>query len=179
MKIPKTFASVVLLAVAMMIFSTDMTAQTLSVKVGAGDEKEKKEETKEKVVEKVVEKSGPSVEQELKKLFGFKSETSLTGPRVENIGKYFLDKYTGEVTMVGFHRNEPVRWRILRENVPEDVIEEDILVNYQLIKFGTGDNDILLVNLNTGAMWRIDFKGLSFSSKNIRLKYMPMVDTQW
>ena len=119
------------------------------------------------------------MEQELKKLFGLKSETSLTGPRVENIGKYFLDKHTGEVTVVGYHRNEPVRWRILRDNVTEDVANEDQLVNYQLIKFGTGDNDIVLVNVNTGVMWGIDFKGLSFSFRNTRFAYIPMRDTDW
>ena len=161
-----------------MLFSVDVNAQTVSVKVGTGD-KEKKDEPKEKVVEKVVEKSGPSVEQELKKLFGLKSETSLTGPRVENIGKYFLDKYTGEVTVVGYYKNEPVRWRILRDNVPEDVIDEEQLVNYQLIKFGAGDNDIVLVNVNSGIMWGEDFKGLSFSFRNTRFTYIPMRDTEW
>ena len=161
-----------------MLFSVDVNAQTVSMKVGTGD-KEKKDEPKEKVVEKVVEKSGPSVEQELKKLFGLKSETSLTGPRVENIGKYFLDKYTGEVTVVGYYKNEPVRWRILRDNVPEDVIDEEQLVNYQLIKFGTGDNDIVLVNVNSGIMWGVDFKGLSFSFRNTRFTYIPMRDTEW
>ena len=50
-----------------------------------------------------MEKSGPSVEQELKRLFGFKSETSLTGPRVENIGKYFLDKQE----ILGYSRSVP------------------------------------------------------------------------
>ena len=126
-----------------------------------------------------MEKSGPSVEQELKKLFGLKSETSLTGPRVENIGKYFLDKHTGEVTVVGYHKNEPVRWRILRDNVTEDVANEDQLVNYQLIKFGTGDNDIVLVNVNTGVMWGVDFKGLGIGFRNTRFIYIPMRDTEW
>ena len=177
MKISRTLAAAVLLSF-IMLFSVDVNAQTVSVKVGT-DEKEKKEEPKEKVVEKVVEKSGPSVEQELKKLFGLKSETSLTGPRVENIGKYFLDKYTGEVTVVGYYKNEPVRWRILRDNVPEDVINEDQLVNYQLIRFDTGDNDIVLVNVNSGVMWGVDFKGLSFTYKNTRFAYIPMKDTEW
>lgn len=177
MKVSRTIAAAVLLSF-IMLFSIDVNAQTVSVKVGTSD-KEKKEEPKEKVVEKVVEKSGPSVEQELKKLFGLKSETSLTGPKVENIGKYFLDKHTGEVTVVGYHKNEPVRWRILRDNVPEDVANEDQLVNYQLIKFGTGDNDIVLVNVNTGVMWGVDFKGLSFSFRNTRFLYIPMRDTDW
>lgn len=177
MKISRALVATVLLSF-IMLFSVDVNAQTVSMKVGTGD-KEKKDEPKEKVVEKVVEKSGPSVEQELKKLFGLKSETSLTGPRVENIGKYFLDKYTGEVTVVGYYKNEPVRWRILRDNVPEDVIDEEQLVNYQLIKFGTGDNDIVLVNVNSGIMWGVDFKGLSFSFRNTRFTYIPMRDTEW
>lgn len=177
MKISRTLAAAVLLSF-IMLFSVDVNAQTVSVKVGT-DEKEKKDEPKEKVVEKVVEKSGPSVEQELKKLFGLKSETSLTGPRVENIGKYFLDKYTGEVTVVGYYKNEPVRWRILRDNVPEDVIDEDQLVNYQLIRFDTGDDDIVLVNVNSGVMWGVDFKGLSLTYKNTRFAYIPMKDTEW
>ena len=177
MKISRALAAAVLLSF-IMLFSVDVNARTVSVKVGTGD-KEKKDEQKEKVVEKVVEKSGPSVEQELKKLFGLKSETSLTGPRVENIGKYFLDKYTGEVTVVGYYKNEPVRWRILRDNVPEDVIDEELLVNYQLIKFGAGDNDIVLVNVTSGIMWGVDFKGLSFSFRNTRFTYIPMRDTEW
>jgi hypothetical protein len=72
-----------------------------------------------------------------------------------------------------------VRWRILRDNVPEDVIDEDQLVNYQLIKFGTGDNDIVLLNVNSGVMWGVDFKGLSFSFRNTRFTYIPMRDTEW
>ena len=172
MKVSRTIAAAVLLSF-MMLFSIDVNAQTVSVKVGTSDN-EKNDEPKEKVVEKVVEKSGPSVEQELKKLFGLKSETLLTDPRVENIGKYFLDKHTGEVTVVGYYKNEPVRWRILRDNVAEDVVNEDQLVNYQMIKFGTGDNDIVLVNVNTGVMWGVDFKGLSFSFRNTRFAYIPM-----
>ena len=178
MDIKKTIIVIASVMLVMTMFSVDSYAQTVSVKVGTGD-KEKKGEPKEKVVEKVVEKSGHSVEQELKKLFGLKSETSLTGPRVENIGKYFLDKYTGEVTVVGYYKNEPVRWRILRDNVPEDVIDQEQLVNYQLIKFGTGDYDIVLVNVNSGVMWGVDFKGLSFSFRNTRFNYIPMKDTEW
>ena len=178
MKITGTLTAAALLSAIMILFSVDVNAQTVSVKVGT-DDNEKKEETKEKVVEKVVEKPSTSVEQELKKLFGFKSETSLTGPRVENIGKYFLDKYTGEVTAIGYYKNEPVRWRILRDNLPEDVIHEDQPVNYQLIKFGTGDNDIVLVNVNTGVMWAVDFKGFSVSFRNTRFTYIPMKDTEW
>ena len=178
MKITGTLTAAALLSAIMILFSLDVNAQTVSLKVGT-DDKEKKEESKEKVVEKVVEKSGPSVEQELKRLFGFKSETSLAGPRVENIGKYFLDKHTGEVTAIGYHKNEPVRWRVLRDDLPEDLAYEDQLVNYQLIKFGTGDNDIVLVNLNTGIMWKVEFKGLSLSFKNTRFAYIPLKDTEW
>ena len=64
-------------------------------------------------------------------------------------------------------------------DLPEDLSYEDQLVNYQLIKFGTGDNDIVLVNLNTGIMWKVEFKGLSLSFKNTRFSYIPMKDTEW
>ena len=90
-------------------------------------------------MEKVVEKSGPTLEQELKKVFGMKSETSLGGSRIENLGKYFLDKHTGQVSLVTYHRGDPVRWNVLRENVPED---------YQLVRYGDHDDNILLINLN-------------------------------
>ena len=178
MCIKKTVIVTSLVVLAMTMFSVNSYAQTVSVKVG-NDDKEKKEEPKEKVVEKVVEKSTLSVEQELKKLFGQKSETSLTGPRVENIGKFFLDKHTGEVTVMGSHKYEPVRWRILRDNVREDLAYKDQLVNYQLIRFGTGENDIVLMNVNTGAMWALDFKGLGLNYKNARFIYVPMKDTEW
>ena len=56
---------------------------------------------------------------------------------------------TGQVTRVTYQRGEPVRW------------------------------NILLININTGAMWAIDTKGLTFSYKNTRLKYIPAVDTSW
>ena len=81
--------------------------------------------------------------------------------------------------MIGNYKNEPIRWRILRDKLPEDVINEDELVNYQLIKFDTGDNDIVLVNVNTGIMWAIDFKGFTFSNRNTRFVYIPMRDTEW
>lgn len=178
MNIKKTIIVTSIVTLIMAVFSVNSYAQTQTTKAAAGN-KEEKEEPKEKIVERVVEKSGPSVQQELKKLFGFKAETSLTGPRIENIGKYFLDKYTGDVTVVGFYKNEPVRWRILRDKVNEDVINEDQLVNYQLIKYGSGDNDMVLVNLNTGVMWSIDFKGLSITFKNARFIYLPMKDTEW
>ena len=56
---------------------------------------------------------------------------------------------TGQVTLVTYQRGEPVRW------------------------------NILLININTGAMWAIDTKGITFSYKNTRLKYIPAVDTSW
>ena len=174
MKVSRTIAAAVLLSF-MMLFSIDVNAQTVSVKVGTSDKK--KEEPKEKVVEKVVEKSGPSVEQELKKLFGLKSETSLTGPRVENIGKYFLDKYTGQVTLVTYQRGEPIRWNILRDKTDDDIVYDENVYNYQLVRYGDGNDNVLLINVNTGAMWAIDTKGLSY--KNTRLKYIPAVDTTW
>ena len=176
----------ILLSVAFMLLvipavfnSNDISAQTVSVKVGTGQEEKKKEEPKEKSEVKPVQSSGPTLEQELKKVFGMKSETTIGGSRIENLGKYFLDKYTGQVTLVTYQRGEPVRWRILRDNVPEDVIDEEQLVNYQLIKFGAGDNDIVLVNVNSGIMWGVDFKGLSFSFRNTRFTYIPMRDTEW
>ena len=149
------------------------------MKIGSEDNKEKKEETKEKVVEKETVKSGPTLEQELKKAFGMKSETSLGGSRIENLGKYFLDKYTGQVSMVTYHRGEPVRWNILRDNVPEDWVDDPETVNYQLVKYGEGTDNVLLLNINSGAMWAIDTRGLTFSYKNTRLKFIPAVDTSW
>ena len=124
-------------------------------------------------------KSGPTLEQELKKAFGMKSETSLGGSRIENLGKYFLDKYTGQVSMVTYHRGEPVRWNILRDNVPEDWVDDPETVNYQLVKYGEGTDNVLLLNINSGAMWAIDTTGLTFSYKNTRLKFIPAVDTSW
>lgn len=168
-----------LLVIPAMLTSNEISAQTVSVKIGSEDNKEKKEETKEKVVEKETVKSGPTLEQELKKAFGMKSETSLGGSRIENLGKYFLDKYTGQVSMVTYHRGEPVRWNILRDNVPEDWVDDPETVNYQLVKYGEGTDNVLLLNINSGAMWAIDTKGLTFSYKNTRLKFIPAVDTSW
>ena len=160
------------------VFNTNMiSAQTVSVKVGTENE-EKKEVIKEKVVEKEVVKSGPSLEQELKKVFGMKSETSIGGARIENLGKYFLDKYTGQVTLVTYQRGEPVRWNILRDRTDDDIVYDRDTYNYQLVRFGSGNDDILLININTGAMWAIDFKGLKRTYKNARLKYIPAVDTK-
>ena len=178
MRIRSSFAAAAALSAMMMLYSVQAYAQSVSLKLGTDDKDEKKEEQKV-VVEKVVEKSDTSVEQELRKIFGAKVETSLTGPRVENLGKFFLDKHTGDVSMIGYNKNEPVKWTIIRDQVQEDVIYEDQLVNYQLIKFGTGDNDIVLVNLNTGVMWKVEFKGLSLSFKNTRFSYIPMKDTEW
>jgi hypothetical protein len=149
-----------------------MSAQTVSVKVGTENE-EKKEVIKEKVVEKEVVKSGPSLEQELKKVFGMKSETSIGGARIENLGKY-----TGQVTLVTYQRGEPVRWNILRDRTDDDIFYNRDTYNYQLVRFGSGNDDILLININTGAMWAIDFKGLKRTYKNARLKYIPAVDTK-
>ena len=174
----------ILLSVAFMllvfpaVFNTsEMSAQTVSVKVGTENE-EKKEVIKEKVVEKEVVKSGPSLEQELKKVFGMKSETSIGGARIENLGKYFLNKYTGQVTLVTYQRGEPVRWNILRDRTDDDIVYDRDTYNYQLVRFGSGNDDILLININTGAMWAIDFKGLKRTYKNARLKYIPAVDTK-
>jgi len=172
-------ASFMLLVIPAMLTSNEISAQTVSVKIGSEDNKEKKEETKEKVVEKETVKSGPTLEQELKKAFGMKSETSLGGSRIENLGKYFLDKYTGQVSMVTYHRGEPVRWNILRDNVPEDWVDDPETVNYQLVKYGEGTDNVLLLNINSGAMWAIDTRGLTFSYKNTRLKFIPAVDTSW
>ena len=172
-------AAFMLLVIPAMLTSNEISAQTVSVKIGSEDNKEKKEETKEKVVEKETVKSGPTLEQELKKAFGMKSETSLGGSRIENLGKYFLDKYTGQVSMVTYHRGEPVRWNILRDNVPVDWVDDPETVNYQLVKYGEGTDNVLLLNINSGAMWAIDTKGLTFSYKNTRLKFIPAVDTSW
>ena len=106
-----------------------------------------------------------------------KSETSLGGSRIENLGKYFLDKYTGQVTLVTYQRSEPIRYRIPREETPDDYIYEDDAVNYQLVRYGDGNDQILLININSGAMWAIDTKG--FSYKNTSLKYIPAVETRF
>ena len=171
-------AAFMLLVIPAVFNTSDMSAQTVSVKVGT-EKEEKKEESKEKVVEKEVVKSGPTLEQELKKAFGMKSETSIGGSRIENLGKYFLDKFTGQVTLVTYQRGEPVRWNILRDRTPDDIIYDEQTYNYQLVRYGDGNDNIILININTGAMWAIDSKGLSFSQKNTRLKYIPAVDTTW
>ena len=175
----------ILLSVAFMllvfpaVFNTnDISAQTVSVKVGTEKEEKKKEEPKDKPDVKPIQSSAPSLEQELKKVFGMKSETSIGGSRIENLGKYFLDKYTGQVTLVTYQRGEPVRWNILRDRTDDDIVYDRDTYNYQLVRFGSGNDDILLININTGAMWAIDFKGLKRTYKNARLKYIPAVDTK-
>ena len=179
MNIAKTISAGLLLCLVMLAPSSICPAQTLSVKVGGNNDDKKEKHDERRDEDKVSDRPAPSLEQELKRLFGFKSETSLSGPRVENVGKYFLDKYTGEVTMISYYRNEPVRWRILRDNVPEDIVYDRNAVNYQLIKYGNGENDIALLNVNTGAMWGIDFKGISLNYKHTRFKYIPKIDTAW
>ena len=162
------------------VFNTnDISAQTVSVKVGTEKEEKKKDEPKEKSEVKPVQSSGPSLEQELRKAFGMKSETSIGGSRIENLGKYFLDKYTGQVTLVTYQRGEPVRWNILRDKTDDDIVYDEQAYNYQLVRYGDSNDNILLINVNTGAMWAIDTKGLSFSYKNTRLKYIPAVDATW
>lgn len=170
-------AAFMLLVLPAILSSNEISAQNFSVKVGSEDKKEKKEDPKEKVVEKEVVKSGTTLEQELRKAFGMKSETSLGGSRIENLGKYFLDKYTGQVSLITYHKGEPVRWNILRDNVSEDWVNDPGTVNYQLIKYDTGTDNILLININSGAMWAIDTRG--FSYKNTRLKYIPAMDSSW
>ena len=178
MRIRSSFAAAAALSAMMMLFSVQAYAQSVSLKLGTDDKDEKKEEQKV-VVEKVVEKSDTSVEQELRKIFGAKVETSLTGPRVENLGKFFLDKHTGDVSMIGYNKNEPVKWTIIRDQVQEDVIYEDQLVNYQLIKYGTGSNEIVLININTGVMGALEYRGLGLNEKFTRFTYLPAFFTEW
>ena len=179
MNITRSISAVLLLSFVMLTSSSVCFAQTLSVKIGDGNDEKKEKHEEKRDEDKSSDRPAPHLEQELKRLFGFKSETSLSGSRVENIGKYFLDKFTGEVTMISYYRNEPVRWRILRDNVPEDIVYDRNAVNYQLIKYGNGENDIALLNVNTGAMWGIDFKGISLNYKHTRFKYIPKIDTAW
>ena len=176
MNIMKSMIAMSLVALFMGVASVDLCAQTTSAKAGADD---KKEVQKEKVVERVVEKSGPSVEQQLRKMFNSKSETSLSAPRLENMGVFFLDKHTGDVTVMGVYKSESVRWRIQRDSVADDVVNEDQLVNYQLIKYGNSESDVVLLNVNTGVMWTLDYKGLILNYKNSRFVYLPMRDTEW
>jgi len=176
MRYIKSFVAALALSAAVMWNAAGLSAQTISLKIG-DDDKEKKEESKEKPSEKPAEKSAPSLEYQLKRIFGAKSETSLEGPRVENLGKYFLDKYTGQVTLISYHKGAPVRWNILRDRVADDYIYDKDTVNYQLIKYGDNSDNLILVNINSGAMWAIDTRGLSY--KNTRLVYIPVTDTTW
>ena len=169
----KSLPAAILLSLTLVSYSA--AAQNVNVNADSGEKKK----TETKVVEKVVEKSGPSVESELRKLFGSKTETSIDGPRVENIGRYFLDKYTGEVTIFDYHHGEPIRWRVLRDSVPEDIIIDPQAVNYQMFKVGATENDIILMNINTGAMWTIEVKLLSLSHKKTIFKYIPVTDTEY
>ena len=176
MNIMKSMIAMSLVALFMSVASVDLCAQTTSAKAGSDD---KKEVQKEKVVERVVEKSGQSVEQQLRKMFNSKSETSLSAPRLENMGVFFLDKHTGDVTVMGVYKSESVRWRIQRDSVADDVVNEDQLVNYQLIRYGNSESDVVLLNVNTGVMWTLDYKGLILNYKNSRFVYLPMRDTEW
>lgn len=157
--------------------SSDTFAQSVSVNVG--NDGGKKEETVGRHGSVNATAPAPSLEQELRRLAGVKTETSLGGSRMENIGRYFLDKYTGEVSIVSFHRNEPVRWRVLRDKVPEDVVEDPRAVNYQMFRVGSGENDIVLMNVHTGTMWEIYIKSFSLNHKNTTLRYVPMIDTEY
>ena len=82
----------ILLSVAFMllvfpaVFNTnDISAQTVSVKVATEKEEKKTDEPKDKPDVKPIQSSSPSLEQELKKVFGMKSETSIGGSRIENL----------------------------------------------------------------------------------------------
>jgi len=172
------FAALILFVFPAVLDINDMFAQSVSVKVGV-EKDEKKEEPKVKPESAPTQSASLSIEQELKRALGLKSETSIGGSRIENLGKYFLDKYTGQVTLVTYYKGEPVRWNILRDRTPDDVISDENTCNYQLVRYGDGSDNILLININTGAMWAVDTKGLSFSYKNTRLKYVPAVDTTW
>ena len=66
-----------------------------------------------------------------------------------------------------------------RDRTPDDIIYDEQAYNYQLVRYGDGNDNVLLINVNTGAMWAIDTKGLTFTYKNTRLKYIPAVDAAW
>lgn len=173
MKIEKIFKATIVLSLFVMMSAIDSYAQNTNK-----DKDDNKDGTKVTVIEKVVEKPGPSIEEQLKKIFGVKLETSLTGPRVENLGRFFLDKYTGVVTIVGEHKLETVRWRVYREEAADDIVYDKQSVNYQLVQYGKAENTIVLVNINTGAMWIMEFKGLLSNDKNAVLRYIPTRDTE-
>lgn len=175
MKESRMLAALAVLFFVVAWASSDASAQSFSASVGNDDGK--KEETVGKSGSVNDTAPAPSLEQELRRLAGVKTETSLGGSRMENIGRYFLDKYTGEVSIVSFHRNEPVRWRVLRDKVPEDVVEDPRAVNYQMFRIGSGENEIVLMNVHTGTMWEIDVKSFSLNYKNAKLRYVPIIDT--
>lgn len=172
MKITKSFAAAMLLSFFMLSTSTYATAQNYTVKSSSTDKKEK-------VEERYDEKPGTSIQNELKKIVGNKTETSLTGARIENIGNVFLDKYTGEITIVDYYKGDPVRWNIKREKASDDIVSVPDKVTYQLIKIGTSYTDLLLVNIDTGATWSLYVKGLTMNYKNARFQYLPKMDADW
>ena len=115
-------AAFMLLVIPAVFNSNDISAQTVSVKVGAEKEEKKKDEPKEKVVEKVVEKSGPTLEQELKKVFGMKSETSLGG-RVSRISAN-----TSSISI-------PVRYRL--SLIIGEILSDGIFSGRMFLKIGS------------------------------------------
>ena len=72
-------AAIMLLVIPAVLNTNDICAQTVSVKVGTEKEEKKKDEPKDKPDVKPIQSSSPSLEQELKKVFGMKSETSIGG----------------------------------------------------------------------------------------------------
>ena len=79
------------------------------------------------------------------------------------------------MTLISYYKGDPVRWNILRDCVSDDYVYDKDTVNYQLIKYGENSDNLILVNINSGAMWAIDTRGLSY--KNTRLVYIPVTDT--
>lgn len=172
MKITKTSVAVMMVSFIMLSTSTYLSAQNYTVKSSSSDKTEKSQE-------KYVEKPGTSIHNELKKIIGNKTETSLTGARIENIGNMFLDKYTGEVTIVDYYKGNPVRWNVIREKASDDIVRTANKVNYQLVKIGDSYTDLLLVNIDTGATWCLYVKGLTLNFKNARFQYIPKMETDW
>lgn len=172
MKITKSSLAVILLSFATMAASASASAQNYNVKASSNDRKDKVEERYE-------EKPSVSIHNELKRLVGNKTETSLSGTRFENIDKFFLDKYTGEVTIVDYHKGEPVRWSVKREKASDDIVRTPNKVTYQLVKIGESYTDLLLVNIDTGATWSLYVKGLTMNYKNAKFEYLPKMETDW
>lgn len=177
MKISR-ISGMLLVSLAVAPVPASVSARTMSGKnentVCQDTGQQKKEEESE---EKSNAKSGVSFEKVFEKMLGMKIETSLEEPFVENLGHFFLDKRTGEVTMLSHYKNEPVRWHLTRDEAPDDIVNDNNAINYQLVRYGTGSNDIVLVNINTGAMWMFDLKGITFSYRRAKLTYVPMTDT--